>query len=62
MRPVNIRDLKQGEPSVLMSAKIDGLIDLVADTDNPVAVVGEQGTVEGEIDRSIVMKSMKGSF
>ena len=63
MRPVSHHNLEPGEPSVLMSAKIDGLIDLVADTDKPVAVVcDEQGTVKGEIDRSIVMKSMKGSF
>jgi len=50
------------KPSVLMSAKIDGLIDIVADTDKPVAVVDSTGAVQGEIDRSIVMKSMKGSF
>ena len=62
MRPVSNHSLKPGEPSVLMSAKIDGLIDIVADTDNPVAVVNEQGAVQGVIDRSIVMKSMKGSF
>ncbi len=62
MRPVSNHVVKSGEPSVLMSAKIDGLIDIVADTDEPVAVVDGQGSVQGVIDRSIVMKSMKGSF
>jgi len=62
MRPVSDQSIASSAPSVLMSAKIDGLIDIVADTDSPVAVVDEHGAVQGEIDRSIVMKSMKGSF
>jgi len=62
MRPASNNTVNPGEPSVLMSAKIDGLIDIVADTDKPVAVVDASGAVQGEIDRSIVMKSMKGSF
>ena len=44
--------------TVPMSAKIDSLIDLVADTDEAVQVVDDNGVPCGEIDRSIVMKAM----
>ncbi len=62
MRAVDKKPLMDNVPSVSVSAKIEGLIDSVADTDTPLAVVDEQGMVCGEIDRAIVMKSMKGSF
>lgn len=62
MRPLPHKPLGATDASVPLDAKIDGLIDMVADSDTPLAVVDEQGTVHGEIDRSIVMKSMKGSF
>ena len=62
MRDSTRQSLAPDEPSVSMSAKIDGLIDLVADTDHPLVVVDEHGNICGEIDRSIVMKSMKGSM
>jgi len=62
MRKVEKKPLHENDQSVSLSAKIDGLIDAVTDTDKPLSVVDEQGMVCGEIDRSIVMKSMKGSF
>lgn len=62
MRHVDKKPLQGDMISVPLSAKIEGLIDTVADTDAPLAVIDEQGMVCGEIDRSIVMKSMKGSF
>ena len=62
MRPTDRQTLKADEPVVSMTAKIDGLIDIVADTDHALAVVDDQGAIRGEIDRSIVTKSMKGSL
>lgn len=58
MRASNQQALAPGQPSVPQTAKIDGLINLVADTDQPLAVVDDNGMICGEIDRSIVMKSM----
>jgi len=50
MRPVSDQSIASSAPSVLMSAKIDGLIDIVADPDSPVAVVDEHGAVRiGEL-------------
>ena len=62
MRPVNGQELDSNGPTVALNAKIESLIDLVADTDQPLAVVDASGTVQGAVDRSIVMKSMKGSL
>ncbi len=62
MRPLNGAANSAGAHTVPMSAKIDSLIDLVADSDNPVQVVDEQGVPRGEIDRSIVMKAMNASL
>ena len=62
MREVEPRPLTTGESSVPMTAKIDSLIDIVADSDKELAVIDNEGTVHGTIDRSIVMKSMKGSL
>lgn len=62
MRASSRESLRPDEPSVQVSAKIDALIDIVADTDHALAVVDEHGVICGEIDRSIVMKSMKGSM
>ncbi len=60
MRPLNGQHIDPDGPSVSQTAKIDSLIDLVADTDQPVAVLDQHGSVCGTIDRSVVMKSMKG--
>ena len=62
MRPLNGTANSATDHTVPMSAKIDSLIDLVADSDNPVQVVDEQGVPCGEIDRSIVMKAMNTSL
>jgi len=62
MRPVNGQFIDGNGPTVPVNAKIESLIDLVADTDQPLPVVDSNGTVQGTIDRSIVMKSMKGSL
>jgi len=60
MRPLaaGAGDSAVNRATVPMSAKIDSLINLVADTDDAVYVVDEQGVLCGEIDRSIVMKAM----
>ncbi|MDJ0613379.1 MAG: glycine betaine/L-proline ABC transporter ATP-binding protein [Rhizobiaceae bacterium] len=58
MRSTKRAKLKKGEASVSEDAKIDSLIDLVADTDTPLPVVSEAGKLVGEIDRSIIMKAM----
>jgi len=62
MQPLNGQQLDPNGPSVPLSAKIDTLIDMVADTDVPLAVIDDEGIVHGTIDRSVVMKSMKGSL
>ena len=62
MRDCTPRPLAGDESSVPMTAKIDSLIDIVADSDKELAVIDNEGTVHGTIDRSIVMKSMKGSL
>jgi len=63
MRPLNGNTSSLAQPAltVPLSAKIDSLIDLVADSDIPVQVVDESGLPCGEIDRSIVMKAMNAS-
>ena len=43
---------------VTASAKIDSIIERVADTDGALAVLDDAGAVVGEIDRSIIMKAM----
>ena len=40
------------------SAKIESLIDLVADTDEPLGVVDTSGSVVGMIDRAVIMKAI----
>ena len=46
------------DKSVPQSAKIESLIDLVADTDEPLGVVDETGVLVGMIDRAVIMKAM----
>jgi len=62
MRPLNGQVLDDDVPQIPESAKIETLIDMVADTDQPLAVIDSQGIVQGTIDRSIVMKSMKSNL
>ncbi len=59
MRPLEPQTTNTYSSTVPFNAKIESLIDLVADTDQPVAVVDDSGTVLGTVDRAIVMKSMK---
>ena len=47
-----------GGPTVSASAKLDSLIDLVAETDAALPVTDASGAVVGEIDRAIIMKAM----
>ena len=58
MRPTKRKSIKKGEQTVSANAKIDTLIDLVADSDNALPVVDHKGRLKGEIDRSIIMKAM----
>lgn len=62
MRPSKRKKTKKGEPVAALTAKIDTLIDLVADNDDAVPVVDTAGVVQGEIDRSIIMKAMNSKF
>lgn len=62
MQPLGEQVFPDNAPSVPMSAKIETLIDLVAETDQAIAVVDTAGVVQGTVDRSVVMKSMKGSL
>ena len=58
MRPLDGSTTGSTAPSVSFNAKIDSMIDLVADTDQAIEVVDEHGIAQGLIDRSIVMKAM----
>ncbi|MEM7216145.1 MAG: glycine betaine/L-proline ABC transporter ATP-binding protein [Pseudomonadota bacterium] len=58
MRPTKRKTVKKGQQSVLETDKIDSLIDLVTETDDALPVVDANGTLKGEIDRAIIMKSM----
>jgi len=58
MRPLNGAVFESSAPSVQMHAKIDSLIDLVANTDEALQVVDDKGVPQGLIDRSIVMQAM----
>ena len=62
MKPLNGQLVDGHGPTVPLTAKIESLIDLVADSDQPLAVVDGNGVVQGTVDRSIVMKSMQGSL
>lgn len=44
--------------AVVARAKLDDLIETLADTDNPMPVSDETGALVGEIDRAIVMRAM----
>ena len=62
MQPLNGQSINSLGPTVPLTAKVESLIDLVVDTDQPIAVVDDNGNVQGTVDRSIVMKSMQGSL
>jgi len=47
-----------GTDPILASAKIDTLIERMAETEGAVPVVDDQGAVVGEIDRGIMMRAM----
>jgi len=57
MRPVNGQFIDGNGPTVPVNAKIESLIDLVADTDQPLPVVDSNGTVQGTIDPLVIMTS-----
>ena len=59
MRATEGKTVPAGVEPVLSSTKIDGLIERVTDSDNPLPVVNEAGAMIGEIDRSIIMRAMK---
>ena len=51
---------EDGKNNILDNSKIDSLIDKLLDSDKPYPVVSnETGKLVGEIDRAIVMKSMR---
>ena len=58
LRPVTRRNLLDPGLAVLDSTKIEDLIDHVACHDRPVGVKSASGEIIGEIDRTIVMRSM----
>ena len=55
MRPATSAKAANAVP---MSAKIESLINRVADSDVPVPVADAEGRIVGEVDRSIVMRAM----
>ena len=59
MRPGNGSLSVSVENPVLTTAKIDSLIERVADSDSPIPVATPEGELVGEIDRAIIMRAMK---
>lgn len=59
MRPRKGSKKANGVEPVQMSAKIESLIDRIADSDEILPVADEAGKIVGEIDRSIIMHAMK---
>lgn len=57
MRKPSGKPTSSGDP-VKLTAKIDSLIERVADSDAPLAVVDAAGKIVGEIDRSIMLHAM----
>lgn len=58
MRATEGKTVPAGVEPALSSAKIDSLIERVANSDEPLPVVNEAGAMIGEIDRSIIMRAM----
>ena len=59
MRSTKQKSIPKGFEAILDTAKIDSLIDICADTDIALPVTcSNSGEILGEIDRSIIMKSM----
>ena len=56
MRPVS--GAANGTDPIHASAKIESLIDRMADTDGSVSVADATGAIIGEIDRAIIMRAM----
>ena len=56
MRPVS--GAANGRDAIPASAKIETLIDRMADTDDVCCVANDNGEIVGEIDRSIIMRAM----
>ncbi|HSG36795.1 MAG TPA: glycine betaine/L-proline ABC transporter ATP-binding protein [Paracoccaceae bacterium] len=56
MRPASAK--AKGDP-VRSSAKIEKLIDRVAESDTPVPVADPDGTIVGEIDRTMIIRAMQ---
>lgn len=58
MRKTKRKTIPKGLTPILSTAKIDSLIERVADSDEALPVVCEAGLLVGEIDRSIIMRAM----
>jgi glycine betaine/proline transport system ATP-binding protein len=58
MRDACQETLSSGAEPILADAKIDSLIERVADSDAALPVVDTAGAVVGEIDRAIIMRAM----
>jgi len=58
MRETRLKKVAKGAISVDATAKIDSLINAVADSDEALPVIDPAGRVVGEIDRSIIMRAM----
>ena len=58
MRDTSQTTIPTGFDGINADAKIDSLIDMIADSDNALPVVDNAGAIIGEIDRSIIMRAM----
>lgn len=58
MRNTQRKKLKSGEIGVADTAKIDTLIERATATDDALPVIGDNGAIIGEIDRTIIMQAM----
>ena len=58
MRTASQNVAGEGSEAILTTAKLDSLIERVASSDVPLAVVDPAGQLVGEIDREIIMRAM----
>ena len=58
MRTASQNVAGEGSEAILTTAKLDSLIERVASSDVPLAVVDPAGRLVGEIDREIIMRAM----
>ena len=61
MEPVDIQNCAAG-PYALPSATLDSLINLSADTENPIIIREEDGSIAGQVTKKALLRGIQGRF